>query len=128
MPSRRATPSRAPTDPVAAVRGWINFASLSRGDWQFPEIAWSDRRVLPGHLSGESVASVLRQRVEAAGLGDLPITGHSMRAGRATTAAEHGVPAECLARTTRHANIQTLARYVRPAQVLSDTSSADLGV
>jgi len=116
------------TDPMAAVRLWLTGAELSAGDPLFCPVAWSDRRAIIRPLSGADVSRILRGRAADAGLGDLPISGHSLRAGHATVAAEHGVPAERIARTTRHANLATLARYVRPGQVLGDTSSADLGL
>jgi len=116
------------TDPMAAVRLWLTEAELSDADPLFCPVAWSDRRAIMRPLSGSDVARILCGRAADAGLGDLPISGHSLRAGHATVAAEHGVPAERIARTTRHANLATLARYVRPGQVLGDTSSADLGL
>ncbi len=116
------------TDPVAAVLAWIEAAGLGPGDPLFQGIAWSDRRVNGHRLSGQSVNLLLVDRATSAGLGDLPVSGHSLRAGHATTAAEAGVPAEQLARTTRHSNLATLARYVRPAQVLGDSSSGSLGL
>ncbi|GEA82364.1 tyrosine-type recombinase/integrase [Cellulomonas uda] len=95
----------------------------------FVRIAWSDLRALRGRaLSGEAVQEVLRARAAQAGIDDLDLPGHSLRAGHATTAAEAGVPADRLARTTRHARLETLARYVRPSEALRDTSSAALGL
>lgn len=79
-------------------------------------------------LTGTSVDRIIQQRARQAGLGDLPISGHSLRAGHATTAAEHGVDAVRIARTTRHARLETLAGYVRPAEVLRDTTARDLGL
>ena len=64
----------------------------------------------------------------AAGLVDLAISGHSLRAGHATTAAESGVDAARIARTTRHARLETLSAYVRPAEVMRDTTSRELGL
>lgn len=118
------------TDPVAAVRAWISAAGLDDPqEAVFVRIAWSDRRALRGRpLSGEAVQEILLARAREAGIDDLDLSGHSLRAGHATTAAEAGVPADRLARTTRHARLETLARYVRPAEALRDTSSAALGL
>lgn len=118
------------TDPVRAVRGWIRAADLTDPtEALFERIAWSDRRVVSGsRLSGQAVRDVIAGRAEQAGLGDLDLAGHSLRAGHATVASEAGVPAERIARTTRHARLETLARYVRPAEVLRDSSSAALGL
>lgn len=117
------------TCPVTALRRWLDV--IDHDDVTVPlyrPVAWSARRALPRGLDGRDVARILQSRAEAAGLGDLPISGHSLRAGHATEAAARGVPADRLARTTRHASIEALARYVRPAQVLADTSSKDLGL
>ena len=57
------------------------------------------------------------------------ITGHSLRAGHATTAAAAGVPLDRIALQTRHKRLSTLIeRYIRPAQALDATSSRDLGL
>jgi len=117
------------TDPVAALSTWITAADLSGDDWLWPPISWSDRRVISGrHLGGGDVARMLAVRAADAGLGDLPISGHSLRAGHATEAASRGVPAERLMRTTRHRSLSGLSPYVRPAEALRDTTSADLGL
>jgi integrase len=120
---------RRSTDPVAALRRWLEVAHLQDGNAPlFGPIAWSGVRSRSNALSGRDVARILQSRAAAAGLGDLPISGHSLRAGHATEAASRGVPADRLARTTRHKSAAALARYVRPAEVLSDTSSSDLGL
>jgi integrase len=117
------------TDPVAALRRWVDLAQLSDADDPlFGPISWSGRRSRPSALSGRDVARILQARASAAGLGDLAVRGHSLRAGHATEAAARGVPADRLARTTRHKSTAALARYVRPTEALSDTSSADLGL
>ncbi len=116
------------TDPVSAVLAWIKAAELEGDDFLFQPVAWSDRRPLDRGMTGQSVAAVVTERAAAAGLGDLPVTGHSLRAGHATQASEAGVSATRLARTTRHANLSTLARYVRPAEVLGDSTSGELGL
>jgi len=79
------------------------------------------------YLGSHDVARILSARADAAGLGDLPISGHSLRAGHATEAASRGVPAERLIRTTRHRSMSGSAPYVRPAEALRDTTSTDLG-
>jgi len=117
------------TDPVSALSTWTTVAELSGDDELWPPISWSDRRVIrERHLGGHDVARILRSRAADAGLGDLPISGHSLRAGHATEAASRGVPADRLMRTTRYRSMSGLAPYVRPAEALRDTTSADLGL
>jgi hypothetical protein len=116
------------TDPVSALRAWIAAAGLESGDPLWTPVAWSDRRPVPRRLDAAAVGVILRDRAAAVGLADLDLTGHSLRAGHCTTAAE-SCDALRIARTTRHRSISTLAdSYVRPAQVLDDSTSGVLGL
>lgn len=116
------------SDPVFAVREWISASAIGEKSPLFQRIAWSDRRATGQAITGDTINHILQERSVAAGLADLQLTGHSLRAGHATTAAENGVPSDRLARTTRHKNLATLAKYVRPAEVLRDSSSGSLGL
>lgn len=116
------------SDPVLALREWISASGITEEAPLFQRIGWSDRRVTGHGITGDTVNSILQGRAADAGLADLLLTGHSLRAGHATTAAENGISSDRLARTTRHKNLATLARYVRPAEVLRDSSSGSLGL
>ncbi|WP_182112769.1 tyrosine-type recombinase/integrase [Actinotalea sp. JY-7876] len=116
------------SDPVLAVRQWITAADLVSDDHLCQRIARGANRVMGRPMAGQSIATVLQERAAAVGLGDLGVSGHSLRAGHATQAAEAGVDASRIARTTRHARLETLAAYVRPAEALRDTTSRDLGL
>lgn len=120
--------SNPDTDPVAAVLAWIEMSGARGSDPLFVPISWSNRWQGEAALSPAAIASIITGRAKAAGLGHLGVTAHSLRSGHATTAAEAGVAAERLARTTRHANLATLALYTRPADTLRDTSSSSLGL
>lgn len=116
------------TDPVAAVERWVSMTGAKGVDPLFVPISWSNRRPGLEAMSGESIARVITGRAAAAGLGHLNVTGHSLRAGHATTAAEAGVAADRLMRTTRHRSLSTLQLYTRPADSLRDTTASSLGL
>jgi integrase len=62
-----------------------------------------------------------------AGFDGIPVTGHSLRAGHATTAAINGAPIDRIAAQTRHRDLGTLFNpYIRPAEALATTTSRDL--
>jgi len=68
-------------------------------------------------------------RCRAAGLPTARITGQSLPAGHATSAAPAGVGVERIAAQTRHRRLDVLIeRYIRPAEALRTTSSRDLGL
>lgn len=118
----------AETDPVSAVHDWITAASVSGMSPLFQGVPKGGQRVTGRPLTVGAINTIVQRAAVAAGLSDLPISAHSLRAGHATTASENGVPATRLARTTRHANLTTLAIYIRPAEALADTSSGSLGL
>jgi integrase len=118
----------AETDPITAVHSWLTLVGITSGP-VFCAITRHNsipRSVRP--LSGAAVDCIIQARAVVAGLGDLSVSGHSLRAGHATAAAEAGVDASRIARTTRHERLETLQRYVRPAEALRDTTSRELGL
>lgn len=63
----------------------------------------------------------------------IPVTGHSLRAGHATTAALNGAPTDRIAAQPQpqphHRDLATLLKHhSRPAEVLVTTTSRDLGL
>ena len=69
---------------------------------------------------------VVRERVAAAGLDPTGYSGHSLRAGFATSAAQAGVPTWRIRAQTRHASDAMLARYIRKAELFSDNAAGVL--
>jgi integrase len=76
--------------PMALLDAWLSASSIADGAIFRPV----DRhgRVRNVRLSGEAVSIVVRERITAAGLDSAGYTGHSLRAGLATSAAQAGVP------------------------------------
>jgi integrase len=110
--------------PVVAVNQWLQTSGISKG----PVFRPLDRagRVGEARLSGDAVALVVRERVEAAGLDPAGSTGHSLRAGLATSASQVGVPTWKIRAQTRHASDAMLARYVRDGQLFSQNAAGAL--
>ncbi len=71
----------------------------------------------------------MQERAIAAGFDGLPVSGHSLRAGHATTAAVNGASIDRIAAQTRHRDLGTLLNhYIRPAEAMMTTTSRDLGL
>jgi integrase len=75
--------------PVKALENWLSAARVEDG----PVFRPVDRhgRVSASRLSGEAVSLILRDRMAAAGFGATEYSGHSLRAGFATSATRAGV-------------------------------------
>ena len=110
--------------PVAAVAAWLEASGIGEGAIFRPV----DRH---GHvhnvrLSGEAVSIVVRERSAAAGLDQTGYSGHSLRAGLATSAAQAGVPTWRIRQQTRHASDAMLSRYIRDGELFGDNAAGAL--
>ncbi|MFC4630782.1 site-specific integrase [Promicromonospora alba] len=115
------------TDPVAALRTWI-AARGTRPGRVFTRMRYPDHTTTDP-IGGHTVARIIRTRAEAAGIPGERVTGHSLRAGHATTAALAGAPLDRIAAQTRHRDVSTLVEhYIRPIDALANTSSRALGL
>jgi integrase len=114
------------TDPVAALDAWLTL----RGGQPGPLFtSLRGRRPSLQPISGNAVSNLVKERATAAGFAGDRISGHSLRAGHATSAALAGITVERIAAQTRHRRIDILIeRYIRPAQAVQTTSSRDLGL
>ena len=81
------------------------------------------RTVTTERIGPRAVSRLVQARANEAGFEGIPITGHSLRAGHATTtAAVNGAPIDRIAAQTRHRDLGTLFNhYIRPAEALATT-------
>jgi integrase len=110
--------------PVAALDAWLVASGISAGEIFRPV----DRhgRTHCARLSGEAVSLVVRERVAAAGLDPARYSGHSLRAGLATSAAQAGVPTWRIRTQTRHASDAMLSRYIREGELFTENAAGTL--
>jgi len=101
--------------PVSALEIWLNAARVEDG----PVFRPVDRhgRVSASRLSGEAVSLILRDRMATAGFDPTAYSGHSLRAGFATSATRAGVSTFKIRRQTGHASDAMLSRYVRDGEL-----------
>jgi integrase len=110
--------------PVAALDFWLTASGITEGAVFRPV----DRhgRMHATRLSAEAVSLVLRERVAAVGLEPAPYSGHSLRAGLATSAAQAGVATWRIRQQTGHASDAMLGRYIRDGQLFTENPSGAL--
>lgn len=110
--------------PVAALDAWLSTSRIDEGAVFRPV----DRhgRMHPDRLSGEAVSLVIKERLTVAGIDPTSYSGHSLRAGLATSAAQAGVPIWRIKAQTRHASDAMLARYIRTGELFTDNAAGAL--
>jgi integrase len=74
------------------------------------------------------VALIVKRRAEAAGLDPERFSGHSLRAGLATSAAAAGAEERDIQRQTRHRSIVVLRRYIRDGELFRANVSGRVGL
>lgn len=110
--------------PVAALEGWMARAGLSEGP-VFRPIS-RHGRVMDARLSGEAVSLIIKDRLASAGIDPAGYSGHSLRAGLATSAAQAGVSAFKIKAQTGHTSDAMLGRYIRDGQLFTNNAASAL--
>ncbi len=97
---------------MRALTHWLKVSEINEG-FVFRAVSRHDRVAQQG-LSAQSVALVVKASVARVG-GDVNrVSGHSLRAGYCTSAAEKGLQPWQIREQTGHKSDVTLAKYIRP--------------
>lgn len=110
--------------PVAAVEAWLSASAIDTGPLFRPITRHGHLAKNP--LTGDAVSVLLRERLAAAGIDPEGYSGHSLRAGFATSAAQAGVSTLKIRAQTGHASDAMLARYVREGELFSGNAAGAL--
>jgi integrase len=110
--------------PVAALERWLEISGIKTGAIFRP--VDKHGHVAPGRLSGDALSVVLKERVAAAGYDPTDYSGHSLRAGFATSAAMAGVASWRIRQQTGHSSDAMLGRYIRTSELFTDSAAAAL--
>lgn len=108
--------------PVQHVQTWLQAAGITEG-YLFRAVRRGGH-VQGAGLRGGDVAAVVKQYAERAGLDPQEFSGHSLRAGFVTSAAESGASILKIQETSRHKSTDVLAGYVRRVDLFRDHAGA----
>jgi site-specific recombinase XerD len=103
--------------PVEAVQRWLEMAGITEG-YLFRAVVRGSAIDAP--LTPQVVALRVKRIARLAGLDPAKFSGHSLRAGFCTTAAEHGASLFKIMDISRHKSVDTLRGYVRRADSFKD--------
>ena len=104
--------------PVRALKTWLTKSGIQNGAL-FRRIN-RYQQIMDQGLTAQSVSLIIKQRVTAAGLDAATYSGHSLRAGLVTSAAQKGVQSWKIRQQTDHKSDQMLQRYIRDSRLFAD--------
>jgi hypothetical protein len=110
--------------PIRALDAWKAASGINQG----PVFRPIDRhgKLAEGRLSGDAVSSIVRERVNAAGFEATGYSGHSLRAGLVTSAAQQGISSWKIRQQTGHASDAMMAKYVRDGEMFIGNAAGAL--
>ena len=106
--------------PVASLQKWINISKINSGPLF--------RRFLKGlklsekRLSDQTVALLIKEYLELAGIDSKNYSGHSLRSGFATSTAESGAEERYIMAMTGHKTTQMIRRYIQEANLFKNNA------
>lgn len=117
--------SNPDTCPVRSVIAWLESAGIKDG----AVFRGINRH---GHISAKglnsaSVALIIKRNGHI-GDREAQFSGHSLRAGFVTTAAQRGVPEHAIMKQSRHKKSDTVKKYIRIANMWQDSAATKLGL
>ena len=115
------------TCPVRSLRAWVKKGAITKGPLFRGVTRWG--RVQDEALSDQVVALLVKKYARLAGLDATLFSGHSLRAGLATSASKiAGVDERIIMKQTRHKSEAMVRRYIRDANLFNQNVSAMVGL
>ena len=106
--------------PVTSLKDWIYLSKIKTGP-VFRRFAKGS--ILTGHrLTDQSVALIIKDCLKLAGIENHNFSGHSLRSGFATVAAESGADERSIMAMTGHKTTQMVRRYIREANIFKNNA------
>ena len=110
--------------PVAAMEAWVGRSRIRDGAVFRPINRHGG--LMGSRLSGEAVSLIVKNRLLASGVTAVGYSGHSLRAGLATSASNAGVPFWKIRQQTGHASDAMLSRYIRDGELFLENAAGAL--
>ena len=110
--------------PVKAVRQWLEHAGITAGP-VFRSISKGER-INAQRLTAQSVALIVKSYAKAAGMTAADFSGHSLRSGLVTSAAQAGIAVHKIMAQTGHRSVEMVNRYIRDASLFDNNAAGFL--
>jgi site-specific recombinase XerD len=112
--------------PVMNLRNWLTLSKIKTGPL-FRRFAKGS--ILTSHrLTDQSVVLIIKYYLKLAGIENQNFSGHSLRSGFATAAAESGADERSIMAMTGHKTTQMVRRYIREANIFKNNALSKIKI
>ena len=106
--------------PVSNLKKWINISKIKKGPL-FTRFS-KGSKITNVRLSNQSVALIIKDYLLKAGIDNQNYSGHSLRSGFATSAAESGAEERSIMAITGHKSTEMVRRYIKEANLFKNNA------
>jgi site-specific recombinase XerD len=106
--------------PVTNLKRWINIAKIKKGP-VFIKFS-KGSKITNKRLTDQSVALIIKDYLLKAGMDNKNYSGHSLRSGFATSAAEAGAEERSIMAMTGHKSTEMVRRYIKEASLFQNNA------
>jgi len=106
--------------PVVSMQNWIEISKISSGSL-FRRFS-KGSKLTHNRLTDQTVALIIKEYLKLAGIENKNYSGHSLRSGFATSAAESGAEERSIMAMTGHKSTEMFRRYIKEANLFKDNA------
>ena len=106
--------------PVTSLKRWINLSKIKKGPIFVRFTKGS--KITNTRLTDQSVALIIKEYLLKAGIDNKNYSGHSLRSGFATSAAEAGAEERSIMAITGHKSTEMVRRYIKEANLFKNNA------
>ena len=106
--------------PVLSLKNWIEVSNISSGAL-FRRFS-KGSKLSENRLTDQTVALLIKKYLKLAGIDNKNYSGHSLRSGFATTAAESGAEERSIMAMTGHKSTEMVRRYIKEANLFKNNA------
>ena len=106
--------------PVISIKKWIDITSINSGPL-FRRFS-KGSRLSQYRLTDQTVALLIKKYLKLAGIDSKNYSGHSLRSGFATSAAESGAEERSIMAMTGHKSTEMVRRYIKEANLFKNNA------
>ena len=106
--------------PVVSLKNWIDIARINSGAL-FRRFS-KGSKLTEKRLTDQTVALLIKEYLQLAGIDNKNYSGHSLRSGFATSAAESGAEERSIMAMTGHKSSEMVRRYIKEANLFKNNA------